>query len=105
MYLDTKIRSYVIVGTVIGLGYDCRSDNVATFKESDSGVWNRVSYWVDWIKEKMEEFGENQCIPQNYKRVRNINKNIHSIKSLYQNQNFKKSQTFAEAVISTVCTN
>ena len=28
---------------------------------SDNGVWNKVSHWVDYIREKVNQLGEDVC--------------------------------------------
>ena len=60
MYYKKKKASYVLIGTVQGNGYNCRSDNMTLFEKSTNGVWNKVSYWVDWINNLMEEMGETE---------------------------------------------
>ena len=61
MYYRKKTRSYVLIGTVQGMGYSCRHDRVDKFEDSDNGLWNKVSAWVDWIKAEMKELGEKGC--------------------------------------------
>ena len=75
MYIDNQTRSYVLVGTVLGHGYNCNSRDVRKFEGSNNGLWNKVSLWVDWIKGKMEEFGESQCISLT---KRNVKRDIES---------------------------
>ena len=51
----------VIIGTLQGSGYDCRTDSVLKFEGSKNGLWNQVSVWVDWIKKEMGKMGEKGC--------------------------------------------
>ena len=51
----------VLIGTLQGSGYDCRSDRVVPFLGSTNGLWNQVSVWVDWIKKEMGKLGEKGC--------------------------------------------
>lgn len=41
---------WVIIGTVYGGGYDCKTGKTSTFEGSINGLWNRVSAHTDWIK-------------------------------------------------------
>ena len=63
MYQDMKdgIEKWILIGTVNGGGYDCRTDRKAEIDGSDNGVWNKVSYHVDWIKKTAQELGEILC--------------------------------------------
>ena len=61
MYYNPSKRSYELIGTVQGSGYDCRTNTVATFENSEDGLWNKVSHWVDWIKGEMQKLGEESC--------------------------------------------
>ena len=61
MYFNRTRRSFVLIGTVNGGGYDCRTDQVSTFEGSRNGVWNKVSAHMDWIKITMNELGETIC--------------------------------------------
>jgi hypothetical protein len=61
MYYNKRKASYVLIGTVKGGGYDCHEDKTFTFEKSTNGLWNKVSYWVDWIKKLMDEMGETAC--------------------------------------------
>ena len=64
MYKDEKKGGYVIIGTAFGQGYDCKKDKVLLLEKSDNGLWNRVSQWIYWIKSLMEDYEENQCMPE-----------------------------------------
>ena len=64
MYFDPKIDDYVLIGTVMGLGYDCRINVEHEMEGSTNGLWNKVSAWVDWIHKEMEEMGELGCTAQ-----------------------------------------
>ena len=61
MYLNKRTLKYVVIGTVRGNGYDCRTDTVATFEKTDLGLWNKVSNWVYFIKGVMHHMGEPVC--------------------------------------------
>ena len=61
MYYNKKKTSYVLIGTVKGAGYDCRGDKTTLFEQSTNGLWNKVSYWVVWIKKLMDKMGETAC--------------------------------------------
>ena len=61
MYYDLQKRVYVIIGTVFGLGYDCKTNTVKKFEGKSDGIWNKVSHWVGWIKEKLAEYDEPTC--------------------------------------------
>ena len=51
-------------GMVFGKGYDCRQDKKTVYKldkgrgETTDGMWNRVSSFVPWIREKAADMGE-----------------------------------------------
>ena len=55
MHYSNLTRKYSLIGTVQGIGYDCSTDKVRKFEGSDNGVWNKVSFHVDWIKRTMRE--------------------------------------------------
>ena len=63
MYQDMKVgvEKWILIGTVNGGGYDCRTDRKIEIDGSDNGVWNKVSYHVDWIKKTAQELGETLC--------------------------------------------
>merc|ERR1719315_288226 len=61
MYYNKTTSRYVLIGTVYGAGYDCRTDKVSKFEGSENGVWNKVSAHMEWIKDTMEELGETVC--------------------------------------------
>jgi len=61
MYQNKVSARYVLIGTVQGHGYDCRTDQVNLFEGSDNGLWNKVSAHMDWIQDTMQRFGENVC--------------------------------------------
>jgi len=49
MYQNITTGKYILIGTVQGGGFNCQTGNVNLFEESDNGIWNKVSYHVDWI--------------------------------------------------------
>ena len=55
MHYSSTTHKYSLIGTVQGVGYDCRKDEVNEFEGSDNGLWNKVSFHVDWIKRTMRE--------------------------------------------------
>ena len=61
MYFNQTRRSFVLIGTVQGGGYDCRTGQVSTFEGSRNGVWNKVSAHMDWIEITMDKLGETIC--------------------------------------------
>ena len=61
MYRNESSGRYVLIGTVQGGGYDCRTDKVNIFEGSENGLWNKVSAHMEWIQETMERLGENVC--------------------------------------------
>ena len=63
MYLDPSTQSYVLIGTVQGSGYDCRSGETTEVEGSNNGMWNKVSNHVDFVKKVMREMGETPCRP------------------------------------------
>ena len=48
---------YILIGTVFGAGYDCRTGKFIT----KHGLNNKVSQWVDWIRWQMFILGETVC--------------------------------------------
>ena len=61
MFFNKTTKSFVLIGTVQGGGYNCGHDTVGTFEESTNGVWNKVSAHMDWIKRTLDELGEKVC--------------------------------------------
>ena len=55
MHYSSVTSKYSLIGTVQGGGYDCRKNKVYKFEGSDNGVWNKVSFHVDWIKKTVRE--------------------------------------------------
>merc|ERR1712142_1232094 len=53
-------RKAIIIGTVYGDGYDCRKEKVAKTEGSTNQVWNRVSHWVDWIRDEMKKLNQKE---------------------------------------------
>ena len=51
MHYNHTTSANVRIGTVQGTGYDCQTDTANLYEDSDNGMWNKVSHWVDWIKE------------------------------------------------------
>ena len=62
MLYDRNKRGYILIGTVQGEGYDCNKDQVYYFENSNNGLWNKVSRWVNWIRSMMRRYGEKQCM-------------------------------------------
>ena len=65
MYLDPRSKSYVVIGTLYGGGYDCGNERVYSHEGSKNGLWNKVSIRVDYIKEVMKDMGETLCEKSN----------------------------------------
>jgi len=61
MFHNKAQAKYILIGTVQGHGYDCRTDTVDKFEGSDNGVWNKVTAHMEWITETMEQLGEKVC--------------------------------------------
>ena len=61
MYLNPATNSYELIGTVQGSGYNCKTDQYIKIEGSSNGLWNKVSNWVNWIREVMEDMGEPVC--------------------------------------------
>jgi len=52
---EEKYNRWVLIGTLQGGGYDCRNGELLQDKE---GIWNKVSYWTDWIKDQIKGKGK-----------------------------------------------
>ena len=50
----------IIIGTLVGVGYDCTTNRVHRFERSTNGIWNQVSVWVDWIRSTMNLLHEEE---------------------------------------------
>jgi len=61
MYLSPISNRYILIGTVQGSGYNCKTDRYITVEGSSNGLWNKVSNWVDWIRGVMEDMDEPVC--------------------------------------------
>ena len=61
MYLNKSSSRYVLIGTVHGLGYDCRTHDVNLFEDQTDGIWNKISAHMDWIEENMRQLGQQIC--------------------------------------------
>ena len=61
--LTLKKCGWKIIGTLYGFGYDCRTNSTDDFDGYKGGIWNKVSYWADWIKQKITELNEPICSP------------------------------------------
>ena len=64
MYFNPYKNAFVLIGTVQGRGYDCRTDKINKIEGSTDGFWNQVSQWVPWIRALMSQHGEIQCMPE-----------------------------------------
>ena len=62
MYWDGK--QYILVGTLLGMGYDCWEDTLISFEGSDDGIWNKITSHVEWIHKKIAQEGEKVCKKQ-----------------------------------------
>ena len=63
MYYNETTSRYLLIGTVNGGGYDCRTDTEGLFEGSNNVVCNKVSAHMEWIQETMGELGETLCEP------------------------------------------
>ena len=61
MYLSPVSNRYILIGTVQGSGYICKTGRYITVEGSSNGLWNKVSNWVDWIRGVMEDLNEPVC--------------------------------------------
>ena len=61
MYYNQTKQAYVIIGTVIGGGYNCAQNETKWFEGSSNGIWNKVSAWMGWIKKQMRELDDDHC--------------------------------------------
>ena len=59
MYFDGQ--QYVLIGTLVGMGYDCGQDRTVTFQGSDNGIWNKVSFHMEFIQNMLLENDEKLC--------------------------------------------
>ena len=41
-----KTNQFVIIGTVMGFGYNCKDGQVQFFENSDNGLWNKVAIYL-----------------------------------------------------------
>merc|ERR1739845_298334 len=55
MYKDRKTRVYYLIGTLNGGGFNCKTDRISMFEGSNNGLWNKVSAWVNWINEQVNQ--------------------------------------------------
>lgn len=61
MHFDTARNAWVLIGTVQGNGYDCRTGTTSLYEGSDNGLWNKVSTHVNWIKSTLRKLQEPYC--------------------------------------------
>jgi len=54
---QSKAPRFVLIGTVQGTGFNCKTGEYNQFEGSDNGVWNKVSAHSDWIKKAMKDNG------------------------------------------------
>jgi len=62
MFYNSTTSKYVLIGTVNGNGYDCKtgiSDSIE--RNTTDGIWNNVASHIDWIEKQMKYFGEPVC--------------------------------------------
>ena len=57
MFYNETMHSYVLIGTVMGGGYNCGRNVISTSYRGEQ-IWNKVSFHVPWIKETMMRHGE-----------------------------------------------
>jgi len=55
LMLPTKDNKWVIIGTLMGGGYNCQNDETATFEGKEVSVWNKVSAQTDWILKALND--------------------------------------------------
>jgi len=60
MYQNENGR-WVLIGTVSGYGYKCKTNSVMMFEGSTDGIWNKVSEHVEWIEENIKQLNETIC--------------------------------------------
>ena len=61
MQFNNASEAFTIIGTVNGNGYDFRTNQVHKFEGSTNGLWNKVSFHMEWIQDTMEDMGETVC--------------------------------------------
>ena len=61
MYQNRFSKRWTVIGTVVGMGYDCYSHSVHHFDGSNNGLWNKVSYHMDWIEKTMKKLNQTVC--------------------------------------------
>jgi hypothetical protein len=65
MHFNNASAAFTLIGTVNGKGYDCRTDKVDKIEGSTNGLWNQVSFHMEWIQNTMEDMGEKVCKDNN----------------------------------------
>jgi len=53
-------RKAIVIGTVYGDGYNCITGNVSNTEGVKKGLWNKVSHWVDWIRDEMKKLSQTE---------------------------------------------
>ena len=61
MYFNKWTSSYMIIGTLVGGGYNCKKDTVKKIEGSFNGIWIKVTNFVQWLKEQMTTMEEDVC--------------------------------------------
>jgi len=56
-----RMNRYILIGTVHGAGYICATGARVDFEGTTNGMWNKVAYWVKWIKKEMKKVGDRGC--------------------------------------------
>jgi len=54
-------QQWILIGTLMGMGFDCWSDKIKLFEGSDNGIWNKISAHVEFIHKTMRDLNEKTC--------------------------------------------
>merc|ERR1712142_112402 len=61
MYQKETTGRFVLIGTVFGQGFNCKTGGVGRFEGTTDGIWNKVSAHMQWIERNMNQLGELVC--------------------------------------------
>ena len=61
MIRNSRTDRFVLIGTVFGQGFNCKTDFVGTFEGQKDGIWNKVSAHMEWIEDNMKQMGQKIC--------------------------------------------
>ena len=61
MFWESRRDQWLLIGTQVGMGYDCLMDKIDLFDDSDNGMWNKISDHVNFIHKVVRDYGEKIC--------------------------------------------